>query len=232
MVRIPAGSFERGRTHALPDDGLKWVPVLVMDDRPVRTIHLDAFDIDEHEVTNQDYAAFVKATGHRAPYNWPGGVVPAGKDQIPVVNVSWDDAAAYAKWAGKRLPTEAEWERVCRGPVDGKRYPWGDEEPKDRARFNVIDGPGKVCQFAKTGFGVHDIVGNVWEWTADFYGRDYYAVAPDRNPPGPESGMYRVLRGGSWADEPKYLTCAHRMWARPAERSPNIGFRCARSVVR
>jgi len=230
MVFIPGGEFLRGRSHPLPDDDLKWYPTLMKDDRPVRRIRVDAFYLDEREVTNQQYLAFVKATRHRAPYNWPKGEVPAGKENVPAVDVSWEDASAYAKWSGKRLPTEAEWERACRGLADGQIYPWGDQAvTKSDARFNVLDGPGEVGRFKPNYFGVYDILGNVWEWCADWYAKDYYKDAPDVNPQGPEKGMYRVLRGGSWADEEKYLTCAHRSWARPAERSPNIGFRCAKS---
>ena len=230
MVFIPGGTFARGRTHKLEDDGLKWVPVLLEDDRPVRKISIDPFYLDEHDVTNAQYAGFVKATHHRAPYNWPGGVAPAGKENLPVVDVSWDDATAYARWAGKRLPTEAEWERASRGLVEGSRYPWGDRAPTAKdARFNVLDGPGAVCRLPRNYFGLCDIVGNVWQWTADWYAKDYYATAPDHDPQGPSSGMYRVLRGGSWDDEAKYLTCSYRSWARPAERSPNIGFRCAKN---
>ena len=230
MVFILAGDFLRGRTHALPDDGLKWVPTLLKDDRPVRPVYIDAFYLDEHEVTNAQYARFVLKTGHRAPYNWPHGRLPNGKESFPVVDVSWDDAAAYARWAGKRLPTEAEWERACRGLAEGRKYSWGDEEPTVQdARFNMRDGPGQVCSPRRNSFGLCDIAGNVWEWCSDWYDKDYYAEAPEKNPRGPESGVYRVLRGGSWADEAKYLTCAYRSWARPAERSPNIGFRCAKN---
>ncbi len=230
MVFIPGGEYLRGRSHKLPDDNLKWYPTLIKDDRPVRSIHVDPFYLDEHEVTNEQYAAFVKATKHRPPYNWAGGQLPPGKEKLPVVDVSWDDAAAYARWAGKRLPTEAEWERACRGLDIGKKYPWGDRSPtKTDARFNVLDGPGEVCQFQRNYFGLCDMAGNAWEWCSDWYEKDYYEHAPDRNPHGPEKGMYRVLRGGSWADVPKYLTCAYRSWARPAERSPNISFRCGKS---
>ncbi len=233
MVFIPGGEFLRGRSHALPDDDLKWWPVLMRDDRPVRQTWVDPFYLDEHEVTNEQYAAFVKALRHRPPPHWPKGQVPAGKHQLPVVDVRWEDAAAYARWAGKRLPTEAEWERACRGLADAIKYPWGNRNPTAKdARFNVVDGPGEICKFGPNYFGLYDMAGNVWEWTADWYDIDYYQKAPPRNPRGPEQGLYRVLRGGSWADLPKYLTCAHRSWARPAERSPNIGFRCALSFGR
>jgi iron(II)-dependent oxidoreductase len=230
MVFIPAGDFLRGRSHALPDDGLKWYPTLLKDDRPVRRLIIAAFYLDEHEVTNAQYSEFIRATGHRAPYNWPRGRLPEGKQDIPVVDVSWEDAAAYASWAGKRLPTEAEWERACRGLADGAKYPWGDREPgADEAQFNKLEGPGRVCALRRNYFDLCDMAGNVWEWCSDWYEKDYYARAPEQNPRGPETGMYRVLRGGSWADEEKYLTCAYRSWARPAERSPNIGFRCAKN---
>lgn len=230
MVFIPGGQFQRGRTHKLPDDGLKWVPEVMKDDRPVRGIYVDPFYMDEHEVSNEQYAAFVKATRHRAPYNWPDGKILAGKEKYPVVDVSWDDAAAFAKWAGKRLPTEAEWERACRGIDEGAVYPWGNRKPaKMDARYNAVDGPAPVGQSKPNYFGLFDMAGNVWEWCSDWYAKDYYASAPERNPPGPPQGRYRVLRGGSWADEEKYLTCANRSWARPAERSPNIGFRCVKS---
>lgn len=231
MDFIPAGEFQRGRSHTLPDDHLKWFPSLLRDDRPVRKVFVDAFYLDEQEVTNEQYAAFVKATKHAVPYNWPKGRLPGGKEKLPVVDVSWRDASAYCGWAGKRLPTEAEWERACRGLAEGRIYPWGDREPaKTDACFEVLDGPGEVRRFEPNYFGLYDMAGNVWEWCVDWYDKDYYQVALDKNPVGPPKGLYRVLRGGSWADEPKFLTCAYRSWARPNERSPNIGFRCARSL--
>jgi formylglycine-generating enzyme len=230
MIFVPAGDYLRGRSHKLPDDGLKWVPDLMKDDQPVRRIYIDAFYLDEHEVTNEQYAAFVRSAHHRAPYNWPQGKYPEGKSKFPVVDVSWDDATAYAKWTRKRLPTEAEWERAARGLLEGAKYPWGDAAPtKADARFNVPDGPGEVAKSKPNYFGAYDMAGNVWEWCSDWYDKDYYAKAPEKNPQGPDGGMYRVLRGGSWADIPKYLTCANRSWARAGERSPNIGFRCVRS---
>ena len=233
MVFIPGGQFQRGRSHPLPDDGLKWDPEVLQDDRPVRTIEVDPFYLDQHEVTNREYAAFVTATGYRAPYNWPSGKLPEVRANFPVADVSWDDAVAYASWAGKRLPTEAEWEHACRGPAEGAIYPWGNRKiEKTDARFDSTEGPAAVGSCKASYFGLSDIVGNVWEWTADWYAKNYYTEAPANNPTGPVGGHYRVLRGGSWADEPKYLTCAYRSWARPAERSPNIGFRCALSFRR
>ena len=229
MTTIPAGPFERGRTHALPDDGLKWYPELLKDDRPVRTIAVDAFDLDVHEVTIREYAEMVFAGKAKAPYYWPGGKPQPGRENDPVANVTWEEAAAYCAWRGKRLPTEAEWEKACRGGAERRKHPWGDEPAgPGRARFDVLAGPARICSFEKNGYGLCDMAGNLWEWTADWYGKDYYAEAPESNPEGPSTGEYRVLRGGSWADEAKFLTCAHRSYARPGERSPNIGFRCAK----
>ena len=230
MVFIPGGEFLRGRSHALPDDGLKWFPTLLKDNRPVRGILVDPFYLDRHEVTNKGFEVFVKATGRAAPYYWPKGQLPPSKHDYPVVNVNWADATAYCRWAGKRLPTEAEWERGCRGLAEGAVYPWGGRDPtKEDVHFDVITGPGRVCRFPESYFGLCDIAGNVWEWCSDWYEKDYYERAPQTNPQGPENGLYRVLRGGSWADLPKYLTCAYRSFARAAERSPNVGFRCAKS---
>lgn len=232
MVLIPGGEYVRGRSHALPDDGLKWVPDLVKDDQPAKPIKLAPFYLDTYEVTNADYARFVRSTGRPAPYNWPAGKLPVGKENLPVNAVTWNDAAAYAKWAGKRLPTEAEWERACRGSTQKAKFPWGEKAPSAKeARFGTFEGPQVVGKCAANEFGLFDMSGNVWEWTADWYDRQYYEKSPDENPKGPASGQYKVIRGGSWADVPKYLTCAYRSWARPAERSPNIGFRCAKDNV-
>ena len=232
MVLIPGGEFSRGRTYDWPDTKLPWYPNPLKDDTPVRKIQLDPFYMDEAEVTNERYAAFVKATRHKLPYQWAKGEIPKGLEKHPVVNVSWDDATAFCAWDGKRLPTEAEWERACRGGAEGKMYPWGDTNPTTRqAVFSTDGGAAAVCTKERNEFGLCDIIGNVWEWTADWYDRNYYEVAPDSNPPGPVKGIYRVLRGGSWFDQPQlFLTCSYRSWARQAERSPTIGFRCVKGV--
>lgn len=230
MVFFPAGDFQRGRSYEDPETKVDWYPNPLRDDLPVRAIYIDPFYIDEHEVTIGEYAAFVKATRHRPPPVWAKGVPPAGKERFPVADVSWADAGAYCAWSGKRLPTEAEWERAARGLVEKEKYPWGNAAPKKTdARFDGLEGPAAVCSSPKSRQGLCDMAGNVWEWTADWYGKDYYKDAPERNPQGPASGIYRVLRGGSWFDKPDFMTCAHRSWARPAERSPNIGFRCVKS---
>ena len=233
MVNIPAGEFLRGRSHPWPDYDVKWYPNPAKDDVPARRIFVSSFDLDQTEVTNESYAAFVKATGHRPPFYWKDGNIPEGKDKYPVANVTWDEANAFCSWGGKRLPTEAEWERAARGQSEGKMYPWGDRDPTPKdARYNRLDGPGPVCVTARNDFGLCDMIGNVWEWCSDWYHRTYYETAPDRDPKGPENGLYRVLRGGSWFDVPKlFLTSSYRSWARQGERSPTIGFRCAKTAA-
>jgi formylglycine-generating enzyme required for sulfatase activity len=230
MVFIPGGEFSRGRNYDWPDTRLAWYPNPLKDDTPVRKLHIDPFYMDEAEVTNERYAAFVKAARHKPPYHWFKGEIAKGQEKYPVVNVSWDDASAFCAWEGKRLPTEAEWERACRGVAEGRMYPWGDTDPTAKqAVFNLDSGAAAVCTKERSYFGLCDIIGNVWEWTADWYDRNYYEVAPERNPTGPDKGIYRVLRGGSWFDQPQlFLTCSYRSWARQGERSPTVGFRCAK----
>ena len=233
MSRVPAGSFEMGRAHKLPDDGLKWVPHILRDDRPVHTVLLDAFQIDTHEVTNEEYAEFIAASAgpFKAPYYWLGGLPPEGRIEDPVANVTWEEADAYCRWRGKRLPTEAEWEKACRGGAETRKYPWGDADAdEEKAHFDSVNGPKRVCSYEVNGYGLCDMAGNVWEWTADIYSQDYYSDAPFANPTDAAEGRFRILRSGSWADVPKFLTCAHRSYARPEERSPNIGFRCVQTA--
>lgn len=232
MVFVPGGEFHRGRTFDWPDVRLPWYPEWFKDDVPVRAIRVDAFYMGESEVTNERYAAFVKAARHRAPYHWKKGAMPEGKEKLPVVNVDWEDARAFCAWdGGKRLPAEAEWERAARGLAEGKMFSWGDQDPTpELAHYGSTSGPAPVCSKKRNEFGLCDMIGNVWEWTADYYERQYYAAAPAENPKGPDKGMYRVLRGGSWFDEPKpFLTVSYRSWSRPGERSATIGFRCAKS---
>lgn len=233
MVFIPGGSFERGRQFEWKDYDVEYYPASHQDDKPVRAITVGPFYLDEAEVTNEWYARFVAGRGHRVPYHWGrigGRAAPAGKERLPVVNVSWEDAAAFCAWEGKRLPTEAEWERAARGPVGGKMVPWGEEITPAKAVYGQTGGPGAVCGKARNGFGLCDMTGNVWEWCSDWYGVQYYQDSPGVNPGGPGAGIYRVLRGGSWFDEPPlFLTVSYRSWARPEERSPTVGFRCAKT---
>lgn len=228
MAPIPAGEFTMGRTKLTRDDSTGMRPKVLLDDRPARKVKVDAFALDKYEVTNERYAEFLKAAKRPAPRHWVRGELPRGTENYPVYNVDWDDASAYCKWVGKRLPTEAEWERAARSGKEDLSYPWGDKADAKLARFNVQTGPGPVGQFPANEFGVYDIVGNVAEWLADWYEHGYYQTAPAENPKGPGSGMYKVIRGGAWSDPPARLTVYYRNWVRPNQKTPNIGFRCAR----
>ena len=227
------------------------------DELPRRRVTLDPFYIDRFEVTNALFEKFVRATGHRtlaelqrgsAVWRWengswtrssvanaywraPTGPGSAAEPTHPVVQVSWNDAAAYCKWAGKRLPTEAEWEKAARGP-DGRRYPWGDawdsNKANGEAKLKRTTPVGSYWQVASP-YGAQDMAGNVWEWVADWYAEDYYKTGPTHNPRGPEGGEFRVARGGSWLDHPAVLATSHRLPIAPSYAVNVVGFRCAKS---
>ena len=208
---------------------MKRRPNLLKDDRPAKIIHVEPFYLDEHEVTNEAYRRFLEATGQQPPFHWVDGEIAEGGEKHPVVNVNWQEAA----------PTASRWETPSNGGPNGNGRRAGMPKAQSfhggrrnrqgpAAHFNVLDGTRAVCRFRRIGSGLCDMAGNVWEWCFDRYERLYYQRSPEKNPSGPDEGMYRVLRGGSWADAAKYLTCANRSFARPRERSPNIGFRCAR----
>ncbi|MGC4099367.1 MAG: formylglycine-generating enzyme family protein [Nitrospira sp.] len=223
MVTIPAGPFVRGTESG------------GFDEQPQRTIHLDAFSIDRYEVTNHQYQQFVLATGHRKPglparYAKSGGRMK-GVNQ-PVVYVSWDDATEYCRWIGKRLPTEAEWEKAMRGG-DGRLWPWGNKEQANGANWaRVQDGyevSAPIGSFLddKSPYGVMDGAGNVMEWVDDWYAETYYKASPEQNPPSPEYGTYRVLRGGSYTTTGGDVRITSRSKMMPDFRDESIGFRCA-----
>jgi formylglycine-generating enzyme len=220
---IPAGEFTMGRTKLTPDDKTTMRPQVLLDDRPAHKVYLDAYSIDAHEVTNAEYREFVKATGHRKPHHWSQPV----DEKLPVFNVDWDDASAYCGWAGKRLPTEAEWERAARGGKEGMDYPWGDKIDSKKARYNAA-APGPVGQFPPNDFGLYDMAGGVSEWCADWFERTYYEKSEPRNPKGPKQGEYKIIRGGAWSDAPARVTVFFRNWVRPNQRTPNVGFRCVK----
>jgi sulfatase modifying factor 1 len=225
MVLIPAGEFQMGDSL----DGKSWA-------LPVHTVYLDAFYIDKCEVTNAQYKKFMDAKGYKAPSYWNDPNYNAPNN--PVVGVSWYDAKAYADWAGKRLPTEAEWEKSARGGLVGKRYPWGDDITHDNANYDSTGGKdiweytSPIGSFAPNGYGLYDMAGNVYEWCADWYYSDYYASSPKSNPKGPSSGVGAVLRGGSWGcSTSTSSTCSLRVAGRaggyPTEGgSYDFGFRC------
>jgi sulfatase modifying factor 1 len=227
MVTIPGGSFVRGTESG------------GFDEQPQRTIHVDVFSIDRYEVTNHYYQQFVLATGHRKPglparYAKSSGKMK-GTNQ-PVVYVSWDDATEYCRWKGKRLPTEAEWEKAMRGE-DGRLWPWGNKEQANGANWaRVQDGydvsaPVGSFQADKSPYGVMDGAGNVIEWVDDWYDETYYKRSSEQNPPSPEYGTYRVLRGGGYTTTGGDVRITSRSKMMPDFRDESIGFRCAMSTT-
>jgi len=232
MVHVPDGDFfmgSRDSDDASADD----------DEKPMHSVYLDEFWIDKFEVTNADFAKFVEATGYQTDAekeglskNWRDAA--EGKDNHPVVYVSWNDAQAFCQWLGKRLPTEAEWEKAARG-TDGKIWPWGNDWDKDKVNSKDA-GPGHTMAVGSypggaSPYGCMDMAGNAWEWVADWYQRDYYyQVAPDSsNPQGPNQGTYRVVRGGSWALRQGLTRCSDRFPLIPLVSKDDLGFRCASS---
>ncbi|NGZ61257.1 MAG: hypothetical protein CV081_12260 [Nitrospira sp. LK265] len=233
MVLIPAGSFLMGS-----NDGLS-------NERPEHHVTVDAYYIDQFEVTARRYQKFVESARHGFPPRWDDEAARTLSD-LPAVGMSWTDAAAYCTWAGRRLPTEAEWEKAARG-TDGRRYPWGHMQPfVDIANYNrgvwvseavtlVPVGSGLEGMSVRYGlknggrspYGLSHMAGNAAEWVADWYDREYYLKSPDKNPSGPTTGEKRVLRGGSWADLPIALRVTARFSAEPDFEDRTIGFRCA-----
>jgi formylglycine-generating enzyme len=233
MVMIPAGPFTMGS-----NDGPH-------NERPAHTVTLDAFYIDRYEVTLSLYRKFLEEGNHDAPPTWDAEAATSVGDR-PAIGMRWESAAAYCRWAGKRLPTEAEWEKAARG-TDGRRYPWGEMQPfVDIANYNrgmwvseavtlmaVTGGLEGMSvrhglkEGGKSPFGVSHMAGNAAEWVADWYERDYYHKSPGRNPSGPMTGEKRVLRGGSWADVPSALRATARFSAEPNFEDRTVGFRCA-----
>jgi len=222
MVLIPEGPFRMG---AGADDTRAAPP-----EKPARTVTLGAFRIDQFEVTNAQYGAFRAATRYRAPSLWRDPRF--GGPNQPVVAVAWQDAQEYCRWAGKRLPTEAEWEKAARG-TDGRIFPWGNEGFSD-ARAQLMQAQTSDVGQHPSGaspYGVHDLAGNVWEWVQDWY--DATAYEKDTagvNPKGPSMGGEKVLRGGSWWErDPSGVRVTARHHQPPDRAHNNVGFRCARS---
>jgi formylglycine-generating enzyme required for sulfatase activity len=225
MALIPAGEFQMGNNDGSDDE------------KPVHTVYLDAFYLDVSPVTNAQYRNFIEATGHPEPRYWNDKKF--NQPNQPVVGVTWYDAMTYAQWAGKRLPTEAEWEKAGRGGLVGKMYPWGDEQPDDKkANYDGNWGkPTPAGDYPKNGYGLHDMAGNVWEWCLDEYQDHFYQNSPRDNPLAGQNRpelltnykniqTSRVLRGGSWGVDPDYIRVACRNRYDPDYRNNYIGFRC------
>lgn len=223
MVLVPAGEFIMG----------SWTGDA--DERPVRRVYLDAYFFDKDQLTVGEYAKFLEATSQEVPQDWHI-MSRAMHQKRPVVNVDWADAVAYCTWAGKRQPTEAEWEKAARG-TDGRTYPWGNEPPTklhgnmNKELWNSHLGLTPVGMFedGKSPYGINDMAGNVWEWVSDWYDDDYYSTAPLRNPTGPATGISKVVRGGSWGSGPEGLRSAERETHVPSFQGYGTGFRCAKT---
>ena len=222
LIYIPAGAFTMGSPSGEGDN----------DEHPQHKVYLDGYYIGKYEVTNSQYKKFCDVTGHKYPPD-PGFSGMSNYfinyPDYPVVEVDWNDAVAYCRWAGLRLPTEAEWEKAARGGEDYKYA--GSNNPDEVAWYDNNSGghTHPVGQKEPNGYGSYDMSGNVWEWCSDWYNSGYYSNSPYRNPKGPDSGTGRVNRGGSWSRYAWYIRCANRYGYTPVRRPDDLGFRVARS---
>ena len=241
MVRVAASDFTMGSSNQGEFE------------QPEHQVFIDDFFIDETLVTNEEYLKFVQQTGYISTAEikgfgwgfrdgkysdlpclcWKSFATPERANH-PVVMVSWHDAMAYAEWIGKRLPTEAEWEKAARGGIECKSYPWGDSQPNiENSGFTEkytgeIPATMEVTLCERNGFGLYQMVGNVWQWCSDWYKGSYYQDSPRYYPKGPETGEFRVRRGGAWNVRQEFrLRCANRGALNPDATAPNMGFRCA-----
>lgn len=266
MVYVPAGSFLRGTSKAQVKILQKQFGDHYRVETPQRWIYLSSYYIDKFEVTNQQYARFLKALeeeGHRACHPHE----PAQKNHVPtywqdarlngahypVTGVDWYDAYAYCHWAGKHLPTEAQWEKAARG-VDGREFPWGNQWVASYSHnaestfgqtllgktqwmnllsrlhlddLKILTKPVGSFPQGVSPYGAYDMAGNVWEWCQDSYQKDYYRKSPFRDPPGPSPSKYKVLRGGCWSSDRTRVRTAYRNYDILTDRHLEIGFRCA-----
>jgi formylglycine-generating enzyme len=221
MITIPAGWFRMGSETGQDNE------------RPVHRVWIDAFQLAAHQVTNADYARFLAAVGALPPPFWNDA--DFNNPRQPVVGVSWNEAFKYCQWfaatSGQayRLPTEAEWERAARGGREGAQFPWGDTPPESLLDYATRwkHGPEPVGQSPPNAFGLFDMCANVHEWCSDWYDPNYYAVSPERNPEGPETGQRRASRGGSWRHHIKVSRCAARSSIPPHFQYADYGFRVA-----
>ena len=227
LVVIPEGWFWMGSNDHYP-----W-------EKPRHRVWLDTFAIATTAVTRFDYAMFLADTGHAEPAGWRAPQF--GRENQPVVGVNWFAAVRYCEWLSSirrerfRLPTEAEWEKAARGP-DGRVYPWGNDSPTPaHAVFGLKEGVDTVAPVGnrdkgKSPYGVHDMAGNLYEWTMDWYDEEFYKNIPAINPRGPSQGTTKAQRGGSYTNSPYRLRSTFRTKGDPTEHEPNVGFRCAQDI--
>ena len=218
LILIPAGPFLMGENSGRASN------------QPRREVYLDAYYIQKSEVTSSHFVEFLAATNYQA-IDWQEAKTTNG--DLPATGVLWRDADAYCDWLGLRLPTEAEWEKAARG-TDGRTFPWGDDWDSEYANggdsgFGEVRPVGSYPQGASP-YGLLDMSGNAAEWVADFYEADYYTYAPAENPPGPETVLDQVLRGGSYVSSPEQLTTYFRNSSHSVVPNPRVGFRCAASI--
>jgi len=216
---VPAGWFSMGQ-----DEGHQ-------SNQPQHQVYLDAFAIDRTEVTKAAFARFVSDTGYRAK-GWNDTTL-SGRAHEPVVGVAWRDADAFCRWKGRRLPSEAEWEKAARG-TDGRRYPWGNTWDADCANTAEMGQQGVLpvgsLPDGASPYGALDMAGNAAEWVNDYFAADYYTYSPDHDPTGPNIVTDRGLRGGSWASPSEHAQTFFRDSSHSARPNPRVGFRCAQSL--
>jgi iron(II)-dependent oxidoreductase len=243
-MTIPAGWFQMG-TNRIDDDPYGLGTQFDNTELPQRQVWLDAFEIDRDEVSIAEYLAFLQGQHRQPPEQlqrliWHIITVHFMPDPViaswPVLYVTWSEAAEFCTARGKRLPTEAEWEKAARG-TGGNLFPWGRTKPAPGlavfGQYHVHEIPLVAAvnsgEDGQSPYGVRHMAGNVAEWVQDWFGFDYYSIMPERNPKGPNTGRYKSARGGSWKSHPNLLRTASRNGAFPDQRSATIGFRCAKS---
>jgi sulfatase modifying factor 1 len=222
MVLIPAGEFTMGKNSSGTTD---W--------QPEHKVSVDAFYMDKCEVTNKEYYEFCAQTGNPLPEFWGSLQFKCSLEypDYPVVGVSFNDAIKYAQWAGKRLPTEAEWEYAARGGLPNSNYPWGNRIDSTLVNYGKkYKTTVEVGSFIPNGYGLFDMGGNVWEWTMDNYEDNYYTNSPSQNPKGPISGRFKVIRGGSWHSGAMCIQTFYRNGLPASWVDFAVGFRCVKNA--